>query len=86
MNPAGWLADALGDIHAVRLCHGGCLRYAMLTSTAAYRHVRVQLPGPRASRRGATVAVGTLRRLARVGITSVPYPKRVDPPPAHRTA
>ena len=86
MNPARWLVDALSDIHAVRLSHGGCLRYAMLTSTAAHRHVRIQLPGPSASRRGATVAVGTLRRLARAGITGVPYPKQVDPPPAHRPA
>jgi len=85
-NPVGWLADALGDVHAVRLRHGGCLRYAMLTCTAAYRHVRIQLPGPGASRRGAPVAVGTLRRLARVGISGVPYPKQVDPPPAHRPA
>jgi len=26
MNPAGWLADALNDIHAVRLRHGGSCR------------------------------------------------------------
>jgi len=82
MTPAGWLADALGDIHAVRLCHGGCLRYAMLTSTAARRYVRIQLPGPHTSRRGTAVAVGTVARLARDEITGVPYPKQVDPPAA----
>jgi hypothetical protein len=82
VRPAGWLTDALNDIRAVRLWHGGCLRYAMLTSTFARRRVRIQLPGT--SRRGATVAVGTPGRLARAGITGVPYPKHVDPPPAHR--
>lgn len=34
MNPARWLPDALDDVHAVRLRHRGCLRYAMLTSRA----------------------------------------------------
>ena len=44
MNPAGWLTDALDDVHAVRLRHRGNLRYAMLTSRAARRHVVLRLP------------------------------------------
>lgn len=79
MNPAGWLPDALNDVHAVRLRHGGNLRYAMLTSRAGRRHVRLRLPGDRDAHGGA--ALGTLTHLARRGITGLPYPKQVDPCP-----
>jgi len=79
MNPAGWLPDALNDVHAVRLRHGGNLRYAMLTSRAARRHVRLRLPGDRDAYGGC--ALGTLTHLARRGITGLPYPKQVDPCP-----
>jgi hypothetical protein len=71
MNPARWLLDALDDVHAVRLRHGGCLRYAMLTSRAARRHVRVRLPSPYNGQAAHTV--GTIGHL-----TGLPYPKHVD--------
>jgi hypothetical protein len=47
VNPARWLLEALDDVQAVRLRHRGCLRYAMLTSPAARRHVRLRLPSHR---------------------------------------
>ncbi len=71
MNPATWLLDALDDVHAVRLRHSGCLRYAMLTSRAARRHVRLRLPSHHD--RGPVPTVGTIRHLI-----GRPYPKRVD--------
>jgi hypothetical protein len=76
MNPARWLLDALDEIHAVRLRHRGCLRYAMLTSPGARRRVRIRLPGHRDGR--PAFAVGTINHLAARGITGLPYPKRVD--------
>jgi hypothetical protein len=83
MNPAGWLLDALDDVHAVRLRHGGNLRYAMLTSRAARRHVRLRLPGIHDSDPDSDggSAMGTIHHLARRGITGLPYPKQVDANP-----
>lgn len=76
VNPAQWLIDALDDVHAVRLRHRGCLRYAMLTSPNARRHVRMRLPSHRYGQPAHTV--GTLNRLAVDGVTGLRYPKRVD--------
>jgi len=76
MNPARWLPDALDDVHAVRLRHRGCLRYAMLTSRAARRQVRLRLPNRHHGRGHHTV--GTLNHLAGRGITGLPYPKQAD--------
>jgi len=75
-NPARWLADALDDVHAVRLRHRGCLRYAMLTSRSARRHVRLRLPTVEGGR--PTVAVATVNDLASRGINGPDYPKQVD--------
>ena len=75
-DPARWLIDALDDVHAVRLRHRGCLRYAMLTSRAARRHVRLRLPSHRCGQ--PTHTVGTLNGLAADGVTGLRYPKRVD--------
>ena len=77
MNPAGWLLDALGDVRAVRLRHQGNLRYAMLTSRAARRQVRLRLPGGHNAHPG-SYTVGTISHLAGRGITGLPYPKQVD--------
>jgi hypothetical protein len=77
MNPAAWLTDALNDVRAVRLRHGGNLRYAMLTSPAARRHVSIRLP----SGRDTGYAVGTISHLARRGIIGLRYPKQVDADP-----
>jgi hypothetical protein len=71
MNPARWLPDALDDVHAVRLRHRGCLRYAMLTSRGARRHVRLRLPSQHYGR--PTHTVDTVGHL-----TGLPYPKQVD--------
>ena len=76
MNPAAWVWDALDDVHAVRLRHGGNLRYAMLTSHAARRHVRLRLPDHHRGR--AVPTAGTIRELAGRGITGLPYPKVAD--------
>ena len=76
MNPARWLTDALEDVHAVRMRHRGCLCYAMLTSRAARRHVRLRLPSHHFGE--PTHVVGTINRLAERGVTGLPYPKRVD--------
>ena len=73
---ARWLVDALNDVHAVRLRHRGCLRYAMLTSRAARRHVRMRLPSHQYGK--PTHAVGILNRLAADGMTGLRYPKQVD--------
>jgi hypothetical protein len=75
-DPARWLVDALDDVHAVRLRHRGCLRYAMLTSRAARRHVRMRLPSRQYGK--PMHAVGTLNRLAADGMTGLHYPKHVD--------
>jgi hypothetical protein len=75
-NPARWLTEALDDVHAVRLRHRGCLRYAMLTSRAARRHVRLRLPSHHYGH--PTYAVGTINQLADGGITGLRYPKQVD--------
>lgn len=74
MNPAVWLPDALDDVQAVRLRHGGNLRYAMFTSRAARRQVRLRLPNDH--RDG--YAVGTINHLTRRGIAGLRYPKQVD--------
>jgi hypothetical protein len=79
MSPAGWLVDALNDVHAVRLRHRGNLRYAMLTSRAARRHVRLRLPSDHDARPG--YALGTINDLAGHGITGLPYPKQADTGP-----
>lgn len=76
IDPARWLVDALDDVHAVRLRHRGCLRYAMFTSRAARRHVRLRLPSHHYGR--PTHSVGTLSRLAADGVTGLRYPKLVD--------
>jgi hypothetical protein len=80
MNPAGWLTDALDDVHAVRLRHRGNLRYAMLTSRAARRHVVLRLPSDH-NAHPASYTVGTINHLAGRGIVGLPYPKRVDADP-----
>ncbi|MEJ3741764.1 hypothetical protein WEI85_00480 [Actinomycetes bacterium KLBMP 9797] len=79
MNPARWLLDALDDVHAVGLRHCGCLCYAMLTSSAARRRVRIRLPGR--DHGHPAVAVGTINQLADRGIVGMPYPKQVDASP-----
>jgi hypothetical protein len=76
VNPARWLPEALDDVHAVRLRHRGCLRYALLTSRAARRHVRLRLPAHHYGK--PTHALGTLHDLARDGVTGLPYPKEPD--------
>jgi hypothetical protein len=76
VNPARWLTDALDDVHAARLRHRGCLRYAMLTSRAARRHVRLRLPNHFYGRPSFTV--GTIKDLANAGLTGQRYPKQVD--------
>jgi hypothetical protein len=78
-NPAGWLIDALNDVHAVRLRHRGNLRYAMLTSRAARRRVRLRLPSDHDGRPGYTL--GTVNHLAGRGIIGLPYPKQADTGP-----
>jgi hypothetical protein len=75
-DPARWLVDALDDVRAVRLRHRGCLRYAMLTSRAARRHVRMRLPSHQYGK--PTHAVGTLNRLAADSLIGLRYPKQVD--------
>ncbi len=74
--PAQWLADALDDVHAVRLRHRGCLRYAMLTSRGARRRVRLRLPTHHYGRPSFTV--GTINDLASAGVMGLRYPKQVD--------
>ena len=80
MDPARWLPDALDDVHAVRLRHSGNLRYAMLTSRAARRQVRLRLP----TDDDPGHALGTVNDLAGRGITGLPYPKQVDASPSCR--
>jgi hypothetical protein len=75
-NPAQWLPEALDDVHALRLRHRGCLRYAMLTSRSARRHVQLRLPARHHGR--PTYTVGTISDLASAGITGLRYPKQVD--------
>ncbi|WP_432830824.1 hypothetical protein [Dactylosporangium sp. CA-092794] len=77
MNPAVWVWDALDDVHAVRLRHGGNLRYAMLTSRAARREVLLRLPSGADTDPGSFL-VGTVSCLAGRGITGLPYPKQLD--------
>lgn len=75
VDPAVWVWDALDDVHAVRLRHGGNLRYVMLTSRAARRQVLLRLPGGRDAEPGSCL-VGTLGFLAGRGITGCPTPNR----------